>query len=318
MKHVNIANIRINGSTQSRAEINREVVADYAEAIKDGAEFPPVVVFFDGTAYWLADGFHRYEAHAEAGAHEIPADVRQGSQRDAILYSVGANAAHGLRRTNDDKRRAVMVLLGDPEWSKWSDREVARACGVTHPFVAKLRRPHPASKGGNRYHPEPEADASRLQGGAYQDPHPEAELDMPPRQDAAREDMLEAIAEDRARQTAEIEPPADPYGYAKLTEEALLDLANGLRADLDDEKKRRKEAERARDKLKADLAGVAGAGDQAEVIRRLNKKIEHLRSQMFKANEDARIAVRSRRKAEDARDEAVRKLGEQIIPLDYS
>src|SRR5690606_34524473 len=118
------------GGTQSRASINREVVADYSEVLRSGGVFPPIVVFFDGRSYWLADGFHRYEAYAHIGAYEVPAEIRQGSQRDAVLYSVGANSAHGLRRSNDDKRRAVLTLLSDPEWSAWSDREVARACGV--------------------------------------------------------------------------------------------------------------------------------------------------------------------------------------------
>ncbi|MEX5513576.1 ParB N-terminal domain-containing protein [Pseudophaeobacter sp. 1A09344] len=145
MKKVSIANIRVNGGTQSRAEINRETVADYAEAIEGGAEFPPVVVFYDGSTYWLADGFHRYEAHARANVYEVMADVRQGTQRDAILHSVGANAAHGLRRTNDDKRRAVMTLLNDPEWASNSDRWVARTAGVSHTLVQKIRSEHLAT-----------------------------------------------------------------------------------------------------------------------------------------------------------------------------
>ena len=65
--------------------------------------------------------------------------VKQGTQRDAILFSVGANAVHGQRRTNSDKRRAVETLLRDEEWSKWSGREIARRCGVHHSYVAKLR-----------------------------------------------------------------------------------------------------------------------------------------------------------------------------------
>jgi hypothetical protein len=56
-----------------------------------------------------------------------------------VLYSVGANAHHGLRRTNADKRRAVEMLLRDEEWRGWSDREIARRCAVTHPFVGKIR-----------------------------------------------------------------------------------------------------------------------------------------------------------------------------------
>jgi hypothetical protein len=48
------------------------------------------------------------------GLAKISADVREGSRRDAILYAVGANASHGLKRTNRDKRNAVRVLLKDP------------------------------------------------------------------------------------------------------------------------------------------------------------------------------------------------------------
>src|SRR5690606_32284088 len=85
------------------------------------------------------DGFHRYEAYAAAQVYDVPADIRQGTQRDAILFSVGANASHGLRRTNDDERRAVLTLLNDPEWAAWSDREIARRCGVSHQTVSNIR-----------------------------------------------------------------------------------------------------------------------------------------------------------------------------------
>jgi hypothetical protein len=100
---------------------------------------PPIVVFHDGVDYWLADGFHRHAAHLKAGAADIAADVRKGTKRDAILHSVGANQAHGLRRTNEDKRRAVLTLLNDEEWAKWSDREIARRCAVDHTTVIRHR-----------------------------------------------------------------------------------------------------------------------------------------------------------------------------------
>lgn len=139
IKPIDISLLRVNGGTQSRAEISRTVVADYAEAMGEGASFPPLVVFYDGAEYWLADGFHRYEAYSRAGIYEAIAEVRQGTQRDAVLFSVGANASHGLRRTNDDKRRAVMVLLNDEEWSAWSDREIARRAAVHHDLVGRMR-----------------------------------------------------------------------------------------------------------------------------------------------------------------------------------
>lgn len=132
--------IRTDGGTQPRAALNQDVISDYAEAVLGGAQFPPVDVFYDGQRYWLADGFHRYHAHRGAGRDTIWAVTHQGTQRAAQLFSAGVNAEHGLRRTNDDKRRAVMVLLNDAEWSQWSDREIARQCRVSQPFVSGLRK----------------------------------------------------------------------------------------------------------------------------------------------------------------------------------
>lgn len=134
-----ISAIRLDGGTQSRALLQDGIINEYAAALEDGASFPPVVLFYDGSDHWLADGFHRVRAYLFAGRDTIPADVRQGTRRDAILYSVGANEAHGLRRTNDDKRRAVLTLLNDAEWAMWSDREIARRCNVSDKTVASLR-----------------------------------------------------------------------------------------------------------------------------------------------------------------------------------
>jgi len=141
VKVLNIQAIRIDGGTQSREQINQDCVNEYAELVKDGVEFPPVRVYFDGTDYHLADGFHRYMAHLQAGKVSITSDVVNGTLRDAILHSLGANSMHGLRPTRADKRKAVQTMLDDFEWSEFSDREIARACCVSHVFVATIRRP---------------------------------------------------------------------------------------------------------------------------------------------------------------------------------
>jgi hypothetical protein len=98
------------------------------------------VLFSDGQRYWLADGFHLVLAAREAGLSEFPADVRSGNERDALLYSVSCNAGHGLPRSNADKRKAVSLLLADPEWSNWSDGEIARHCQVSQVYVTRLRK----------------------------------------------------------------------------------------------------------------------------------------------------------------------------------
>lgn len=134
-----LPNIRLDGGTQPRAALDQELIAEYAEAIREGAVFPPGDAFYDGSSYWLADGFHRWHGHDLASKATMDVIIHQGTQRDAVLFSVGVNAEHGKRRTNEDKRRAVMVLLRDPEWSQWAAREIARQCKVSHQLVNNLR-----------------------------------------------------------------------------------------------------------------------------------------------------------------------------------
>jgi len=125
---------------QMRAEIRAETVNDYAEEMLRGADFPPVILYCDGTTYWLGDGYHRVEAARKIERESIKAEIRQGTARDAILCGVGANATHGLQRTQADKRRAIERLLRDPEWARWSDRKIAEAAKVDHKTVSKIRR----------------------------------------------------------------------------------------------------------------------------------------------------------------------------------
>lgn len=131
--------IRTDGGTQPRARLNSEIGGEYVAAMERGDTLPPVVVFYDGKDYWLADGFHRLLAATLLGKF-IEAEIIQGTRRDAVLYSVGANADHGLRRTDEDKRRAVEKLLKDEEWGQWSDNEIARRCKVAVSFVGKVRK----------------------------------------------------------------------------------------------------------------------------------------------------------------------------------
>lgn len=138
MKKLNLNAIRIDGETQSRVSLDEGTVADYVECLD---ALPPVIVFNDGADNWLADGFHRFHAYRKAGKASIPAEIRAGTRRDAILFSLGANGTHGLRRSNADKRKAVSAMLADSEWSQWSDRKIADACGVSQPFVSSLRKP---------------------------------------------------------------------------------------------------------------------------------------------------------------------------------
>lgn len=72
----------------------------------------------------------------------ILAPYARAADDDAILFSAGANAAHGYPRTNQDKRNDVLRLLNDEEWGQWSDREIARACVVSPDTVGRIGNIH--------------------------------------------------------------------------------------------------------------------------------------------------------------------------------
>jgi hypothetical protein len=140
IKQIKLSEIVIDAGTQQREAINTGIVSEYAEAIKCGAKFPPVVVFSDGVNYYLVDGFHRRHAYAALEIPAIDAEVHDGTVRDAILFSASVNKTHGIRPTNADKRKSVLMLLSDQEWSEWSDRKIAKHCNVSDVFVGKLRK----------------------------------------------------------------------------------------------------------------------------------------------------------------------------------
>jgi len=132
--------IRTDGGTQSRVELDLDLVNEYSRLMHNGVIFPPIDVCFDGKEYWLIDGFHRLQAAKYLEMTSIRVTLIQGSRRDAQLISFGVNADHGKRRTNADKRKAVMAMLADAEWSLFSDREIARICSVSNDFVSRQRK----------------------------------------------------------------------------------------------------------------------------------------------------------------------------------
>ena len=145
LKTLGLDEIRIDGGTQPRVAIDQGIVDEYAEQYSGGVDLKPVIVFHDGATYWLADGFHRYWANRKIKSDYIYAHVHHGTQRDAILYSVGANADHGLRRTNGDKRKAVLTMLTNPlvsvddDGNPWSNNAIAQRCQVDPKTVASVR-----------------------------------------------------------------------------------------------------------------------------------------------------------------------------------
>jgi hypothetical protein len=88
----------------------------------------------------LNTGFHRIAAALKKGETRISAIIKEGSLADAQWYSFGVNKTHGLRRTNEDKRRAVKATLEHELSDDWSDGKISDHCGVTQRMVGEVRK----------------------------------------------------------------------------------------------------------------------------------------------------------------------------------
>ena len=134
---VTLDRIVLDAGTQMREQVNEAVIADYIDALD---ALPPIRVMRVGKSRLvLVDGFHRFYAHKRAGRDSIAVEViGQGTIEDAQYEAARSNAKHGLRRSNADKRLAVLAVLGlKPHLS---DREIASHVGVSHPLVGTVRR----------------------------------------------------------------------------------------------------------------------------------------------------------------------------------
>lgn len=145
MKRLALASIVFDAGTQVRAQINEDVVAEYAERMTEGDIFPPVIVFHDGDRHYMADGFHRGRAAERIGRMEIDAEVRSGTKTEALWYALGAfreSSKASLRPTVQDKRHAILLALR--EWyfgrdtGAKSTNEIARQVGVDGGYVREV------------------------------------------------------------------------------------------------------------------------------------------------------------------------------------
>ena len=88
----------------------------------------------------ILDGRNRHKAALAVGHKFVPANFVEfpGTYADAKKYVDDTNV-HRRHLTTEDKTKRVEQMLA--EHPTMSDRKIAQACGVSHPFVAKLRKP---------------------------------------------------------------------------------------------------------------------------------------------------------------------------------
>ncbi len=145
-KRIKFDHIILDAGTQVRMELDKGVIEEYAELYKAKTIFPPLDVFQinGGGKVILVDGFHRYHAaHRPKMPADIVCEIHKGTLQDAIKFALSANCKHGLRRTNADKRRAVIIAFEKLDGLTLSDVLVTKMCGVGRTLVAEIRKAMP-------------------------------------------------------------------------------------------------------------------------------------------------------------------------------
>jgi ParB-like chromosome segregation protein Spo0J len=109
---------------------------DHVERLAStGGDWPPLLVRRSDLV--VVDGLHRLAAAVELGLRTTCAVMFDGSSEEALVEAIRANVAHGLPLTLKERKKAALQLLSIR--GEWSDRMVARICGVSGSTIGLLR-----------------------------------------------------------------------------------------------------------------------------------------------------------------------------------
>ena len=152
VSRLKVSEIIVNPDVNIR-ELNSDYVAElmqsqleYGEGVWQSQWKEKPKINQDGV---LFSGFHTIAAvERNFGIdHEVYFEVAEG---DPYLLAAGENSTHGRRRTNVDKRAAVLRWLEDEEGKQWTDRYIGEQCHVSNQFVRKISLGIVPSENGDR------------------------------------------------------------------------------------------------------------------------------------------------------------------------
>jgi hypothetical protein len=108
----------------------------YAEAMKVGSEFPPILVGNYGGKFYIVDGWHRVEAKKELGEEYISAQIKRFENlKDLFLAAVKANITHG-RALGVQERVRIIDKLRE---MKFTYQEVSKILKIPIDSIKKLQ-----------------------------------------------------------------------------------------------------------------------------------------------------------------------------------
>lgn len=139
--NIGLNNLHLDSGTQIRIQQDSDTVNKYFEVMEmsgNNEMFPPILVFRDKDgSLWIADGHHRVAASNKAKLVTINAEVREGTQRDALEAACTANRDNPLQVTKADRQHAMgMLLKASPDYT---NTKLAELLGVSNQTIMRWR-----------------------------------------------------------------------------------------------------------------------------------------------------------------------------------
>ena len=140
---VPITKIILDEEIYPRARIDHKRVSMFADNLRDGFKFDPIEVQIqseDEDKYRILDGAHRWHAHKETGATEIPVLAVSLEGIDPLLYA--AKKAIGPLQLTDDEARttARRAYENNPRSTSVKiGRAVGRSRQAVDAYISDLR-----------------------------------------------------------------------------------------------------------------------------------------------------------------------------------
>ena len=131
-----LSQLTIDEKYQSRVKTDPDTIEEYAELMRDGADFKAVDIFDTGSERILVHGFHRAPAFQQSKGI-VPCIVHTGTVDDALWFALGANHDNPKQMTSEDKKSAATKALIN--FTEQSDAVIAKQIGCCKQFVNKLR-----------------------------------------------------------------------------------------------------------------------------------------------------------------------------------
>jgi len=145
---IKISSVKIDEKLYPRTSVDWTTSAKYYNALKSGANFPPILVAKKGFKYVLIDGGHRLKAHKDFGETHIQAEVVKGWTDEQIYTeAVRLNSQHGRNFSTQEITKIILTLQ---EWNK-SKKEISALVSIPvkelDTFVAKRISPLTSGSG---------------------------------------------------------------------------------------------------------------------------------------------------------------------------